>query len=86
MTRYLPWEKLSPLEASEVPRASPSELPWLPREITFPAVDNGSYTPLRSDLSYTVLSRASAHGRLQLTQGKLWARKIMGGRLQGGAL
>ena len=28
-------------------------LPWLPREIIFPAVDNGSYTPLRSDLFYT---------------------------------
>ena len=51
MTRYLPREKLSPAEASEVPRASPSELPWIPREITFPAVDNGSYNPLRSDLS-----------------------------------
>ena len=44
MTRYLPWEKLSPLEASKVHRASPSQLPWLPREITFPAVDNGSST------------------------------------------
>ena len=28
-------------------------LPRLPREIIFPAVDNGSYTPLHSDLSYT---------------------------------
>ena len=43
MTRYLPREKLSPAEAKEVPR--------LPREITFPKVDNGSYNPLRSDLS-----------------------------------
>ena len=53
MTRYLPWEKVSPLEASEVPRALPSILPWLPWEIIFPAVDNGSYTLPRSDLSYT---------------------------------
>ena len=43
LTRYLPQEKVSPLEASEVPR--------FPREITFPVVDNGSYTPLRSGLS-----------------------------------
>ena len=51
MTRYLPWEKLSPAEAEEVPRAKPEVLPRLPREIIFPTVDNGSYTPLRSDLS-----------------------------------
>ena len=30
--------------------------PWKPREILFPVVDNGSYTPLRSDLSYTYLA------------------------------
>ncbi len=71
MTRYLPWEKLSPLEASEVPRASPSELPWLPREITFPAVDNGSYTPLRSDLSYTYIPFGSALPDLICAQGIL---------------
>ena len=51
MTRYLPREKLSPAEAKEVPRAKPEVLPRLPREITFPKVDNGSYNPLRSDLS-----------------------------------
>ena len=51
MTRYLPREKLSPAEAKEVPRAEPEVLPRLPREITFPKVDNGSYTPPRSDLS-----------------------------------
>ena len=51
MTRYLPWEKLSPAEAEEVPRAKPEVLPRLPREIIFPKVDNRSYTPLRSGLS-----------------------------------
>ena len=51
MTRYLPWEKLSPAEAKEVPRAKPEVLPRLPREIFFSKVDNGSYTPLRSGLS-----------------------------------
>ena len=51
MTHYLPREKLSPAEANEVPRAKPKVLPRLPREITFPKVDNGSYNPLRSDLS-----------------------------------
>ena len=48
MTRYLPWEKLSPLEALEVLRALSSVLSWLPRETIFSAIDNGSYTPLRS--------------------------------------
>ncbi len=42
MTSYLLWEKLSPAEAEELPR--------LPREITFPKVDNGSYNLLCSDL------------------------------------
>ena len=51
MTRYLPREKLFPAEAEEVPRAKPEVLPRLPREIIFAKVDNGSYTPLRSDLS-----------------------------------
>ena len=51
MTRYLLREKLSPAEAEEVPRAKPEVLPRLPREKMFPAVDNGSYTPLRSGLS-----------------------------------
>ena len=37
-------------EASAVPR-----LPW---EIIFPAVDNGSYTPLHSDLSYSTYTLA----------------------------
>ena len=32
-------------------RAKPELLPRLPREIIFPKVDNGSYTPLRSGLS-----------------------------------
>ena len=48
MTRYLPWEKVSPAEAKEVPRP---KLEVLPREIIFPKVDNESYTPLRSGLS-----------------------------------
>ena len=50
MTRYLPREKLSPAEAKEVPRAKPKVLPRFLREIIFPKVDNGSYTPLRSGL------------------------------------
>ena len=48
MTRYLPREKLSFVEAKEVPRAKPERLL---REITFPKVDNGSYNLLRSNLS-----------------------------------
>ena len=51
MTRYLPREKITPTEAKEVPRAKPEVLLRLPREITFPEVDNGSYNPLCSDLS-----------------------------------
>ena len=52
MTRYLPREKLSPVESEEVyTRAKPEILTRLPREIIFPKVDNGSYTPLRSGLS-----------------------------------
>ena len=51
MTRYLPREKLSPAEAKEVSRAKPEVLPRLPREITFPKVDNGSCNQLRIDLS-----------------------------------
>ena len=47
MTRYLPREKLFPAEAKEVPK----EFLRLQREKTFPKIDNGSYTPLRSDLS-----------------------------------
>ena len=53
ITRYLPQEKLSPAEAKEILRVKPrgtSDL-RLPREIIFPKVDNGSYNPLRSDLS-----------------------------------
>ena len=50
MTHYLLREMLSPVEAKEIPRAKPEVLQRLPREITFPEVDNGSYNPLRSDL------------------------------------
>ena len=51
MTCYLLQEKLSPAEAKEVPRVKPEVLPRLPREIIFPKVNSGSYTPPHSDLS-----------------------------------
>ena len=73
MTRYLSQKKLSPAEAKKVLRTKPEVLPRLPREIIFPKVDNGSYTPLRSNLSAKASRTAGQANACQKVQKVLFS-------------